>query len=121
MSASGTGLKITGSIRFDSASVLSTSQTQRSDFTASGETTNTTVSACAIRPPSRASQSSPAHVVAVEERREAGKLQPRDQLVGEVAIPARIGDEDLGLVGAAASADPFVRHCARPASALSNS
>ena len=38
----------------------SISHLQRSDFTASGETTNTTVSDCSMRPPSRVSQSSPA-------------------------------------------------------------
>ena len=55
----GTDLWITGNSRFESASVLFISQSQRSDFTASGETTNTTVSDCSISPPSRASHGSP--------------------------------------------------------------
>src|SRR5262245_5150107 len=50
---------ITGKSLFDSASVLSTSHTQRSELIASGDTTNTTVSDCSIRPPRRASQGSP--------------------------------------------------------------
>jgi hypothetical protein len=59
ISVSGTDLWITGKSRFESASVLSISQSQRSDFTAWGETTNTTVSDCSISPLSRASQGSP--------------------------------------------------------------
>ena len=59
MSDSGAGLKITGNNRFDFVNAVSTSQAQRSDFTASGDTTNTIVSACWISPPRRASQSSP--------------------------------------------------------------
>src|ERR1700730_4236703 len=50
----------TGKSRFESSIVRSTSHTQRSDLTASGETTKTTVSDCSIRPPRRVSQSSPA-------------------------------------------------------------
>src|SRR5260370_38494032 len=91
MSCSGTGLKITGRSRFESSIVRSTSHTQRSDLTASGDTTNTTVSDWAIRPPRRASQSSPA-----ARRRKADKFEPGDQFVGKFGrIFARIGDEDL--------------------------
>ena len=59
MSASGTGLKTTGISRLDSSIVLSTSHAQRSDFTASGDMTYTTVSACWIRRLRRSSQGSP--------------------------------------------------------------
>jgi hypothetical protein len=56
---SGTGLCTTGSSRLDRSSVRSISQAQYSDFTASGVITNTTVSDCAMSPPSRSSQGSP--------------------------------------------------------------
>src|SRR5262249_39634005 len=42
------------------------------------------------------------NVVAVEERREAGNFEPRQQFVGGLSrIPPRIGDEDLELLSCA--------------------
>ena len=59
ISASGTDLDTTGISRLESASVLSTFHSHRSDFNASGEITYTTVSACWMRPLRRSSHGSP--------------------------------------------------------------
>jgi hypothetical protein len=84
ISASGTGLKITGSRRFDSSTVLSTSQLQRSDLIASGETTNTTVSASCQAAKAFLPLLTGSDIVAVEKWREARKLKTGNQLLSKV-------------------------------------
>src|SRR5262249_51324526 len=93
---------MTGKSLFDSSIARSTSRVHSLDLTASGETTNTTVSDCAIKPPRRASQSSPA---AMSWRSRNGAKPPYSRLAtsssANSAESLRIRDEDLELLSCA--------------------